>query len=115
MKGFKVEQVNPNDLQYLVSAKHFDNGDRVKVGQILFEVEGQKATFDVFSELEGYVFSHFGVDDYFDVDACTYFLSDNKDDILPNLESDSNESFSKKTGNSLDDSIDVLQDLLSSK
>ena len=87
MKGFKVEQVNPNDLEFLVLSKHFSNGDEVTVGQVLFELEGQKAAFDVVAESAGYVYSNLEVNDYFDVDAHAYFLSDKQDEVLKVSES----------------------------
>ena len=83
MKGFKVEQVNPNDLEVLVLSKHFSNGDEVIAGQVLFEVEGQKAAFDVVAESTGYVYSNIEVNDYIDVDAHAYFLSDKQGLVLP--------------------------------
>lgn len=82
---YKVEQINPNDMEFLVLDRCFNDGDLVKKGQVLFELEGQKTAFEVLCESDGYIYSEFFSDSYIDVDEVAYLISDVPDVSVDDL------------------------------
>ena len=76
-----VEQLNPNDSEFRVILKEFINGDVIEQGKLLFELEGQKTTFEVVSDYAGLIFTSYDIDDYISVDDPVYYIYDNSDEL----------------------------------
>ena len=98
MKGFKIEQVNPNDNEYQIIKKYFNDGDKVTINQVLFEVEGQKNIIEVLSCAEGWINSPYSNGDYFSIDDHLYFISDKSNS---NVEFSENSLSKKNVSNKL--------------
>lgn len=81
IKEFFIEQLNPNDTEFLVVDKNIKNGDYVEEGDILFVAEGQKAAIDVEAEVAGYFYSSFKEGEYICVDKVAYAVFSDKDGI----------------------------------
>lgn len=56
MNKYFIEQINVSDNEYLITAILFQNGDKVKKGDVIFSYESSKADFDGESEHDGYIY-----------------------------------------------------------
>lgn len=73
---FFVEQVNPNDTSYKVLVRHVDNFEKISAGDLIFDLEGQKATIEIISEKDGYFYSTFNVGGVMSSDDIAYYVCD---------------------------------------
>ncbi len=80
-KGYLIEQLNPNDTEFLVVARHFEDGEKTVAGKLLFEVEGQKTTFEILSEVSGWVTSKFVEGSYIQASEFLYFVEDDEEEV----------------------------------
>lgn len=81
MTYYKVEQINPNDSQFLLISKSAKNGDFVEKDALIFELEGQKAAFEVYAASSGYFFSQFHVGDTITDANNLYALFEDKEEV----------------------------------
>lgn len=78
---FFFEQVNPNDTEYKINTILVKNGHQVHKGQLLFEIEGQKATIEIDAPKDGIFYSVWKEGDYADASEIAYYLLEDKNEI----------------------------------
>ena len=61
MKNYKIEQVNPNDEEYQIIEFYVPEGHIVEKDDVIFTVEGQKASFDVVAESSGIIHFYYSL------------------------------------------------------
>lgn len=80
----KCEQYNVNDDNYNIIDVLCNNGDIVKTGQVLFELDSSKALIEVESKLEGYFYTIYNKDESISVNSTLYLISKKQ---IENIES----------------------------
>lgn len=73
---FYIEQVNPNDSNYKVISRHVGNYQKVSLGDLIFDLEGQKATIEINAEKEGFFYSSHEVGSFIDSSDIAYYICD---------------------------------------
>jgi acetyltransferase-like isoleucine patch superfamily enzyme len=73
---FYVEQVNPNDINYKVINRHVENYQKVSVGDLIFDLEGQKATLEINAEKDGFLYSPYAVGSLIESRDVAYYICD---------------------------------------
>lgn len=76
ISSFYVDQVNPNDTSYKVLKRHIDNFQKVSVGDLIFDLEGQKAAIELISEKEGFFYSPFNIGCVMSSHDIAYYVCD---------------------------------------
>ncbi len=71
---FFVEQVNPNDTNFTVINRYFENLKQVCEGDLLFDLEGQKANIEVCAEASGFFYSPYNLGDKISSVNVAYFI-----------------------------------------
>jgi len=100
---FYIEQVNPNDANYKVVNIYIENFKKISAGDILFDLEGQKATIEIHAEVSGYFYTPYIVGGNISCTDVAYF-------ICKDFESCVNLSRSKNKINETSTSSDVIND-----
>lgn len=52
-----AERNSPSDEELIILRKFFSDGQQIRKGEVLFELEGAKAVFEIESPMDGYVYS----------------------------------------------------------
>ena len=73
---FYVEQFNPNDTSYKILSCNIDNFQKVLIGDLIFELEGQKASIEINVEKEGFFYSPFKVGSIMASTDIAYYICD---------------------------------------
>ena len=81
MALFKAEQHNPNDTEYLILSISKKHGDKVYTGDLLFELEGQKAVIEVCAPINGFIGFEVSVGDQFSIEDYLYCICDDPVEI----------------------------------
>jgi len=74
--SFYVEQVNPNDTNYKVLVRYIDNYQKVSSGDLIFDLEGQKANFEINAERGGFFYSPYKVGSVIASTDIAYYICD---------------------------------------
>lgn len=82
IREIKCEQFNVNDDTYNIVEVLCDNGDIVKVGQLLFELDSSKALIEVESKHEGFFYTIYKKGISISVNAILYIISDTQIDNI---------------------------------
>jgi acetyltransferase-like isoleucine patch superfamily enzyme len=75
-EAFYVEQVNPNDSSYKILVRHIENFQKVAVGDLAFDLEGQKASIEINIERDGYFYTRHEVNDVMGSMDVAYYICD---------------------------------------
>ncbi len=73
---YYIEQVNPNDLSYKLISRHVENHQKVAPGDLIFYLEGQKATIEINAEKEGFFYSPYEVGSFIESTNIAYYICD---------------------------------------
>jgi acetyltransferase-like isoleucine patch superfamily enzyme len=79
---FYVEQVNPNDINFKVLARHVENYKKVLIGDLIFDLEGQKATVEINAEKEGFLYTPYMVGGVVESTDIAYYICDSQSDCF---------------------------------
>jgi UDP-perosamine 4-acetyltransferase len=86
IKEFYIEQLNPNDIEFLVVEKSFSNYKFVEEGDLLFVVEGQKAAIEIESESSGYIYTMHEEGNYIKIEDVSYVIANEESEIQSYIE-----------------------------
>jgi acetyltransferase-like isoleucine patch superfamily enzyme len=116
---FYVEQVNPNDTNFKVLNRYIDNYKKVSSGDLIFDLEGQKAAVEIYVEKEGFLYTPHNVGGNMASTDIAYYICDTHLDCvelakslekIENLNSEINIVKSDIIGDETFDSIVRLND-----
>lgn len=71
---FFIEQVNPNDTEYKVVNCYVENLKQVSKGELLYDIEGQKAAFEIHAEASGFFYTTYKAGDKISCADVAYFI-----------------------------------------
>lgn len=79
---FYVEQVNPNDINFKVLTRYVDNYQKVSIGDLIFDLEGQKAAVEINAEKEGFLYATHIVGGVVESTDIAYYICDSQSDCF---------------------------------
>lgn len=74
--SYYIEQVNPNDSNYKVISRRIKNYEKVSHGDLIFDLEGQKATIEISAEKDGFFYSPYEVGSFIESTSVAYYICD---------------------------------------
>jgi len=83
--SYKVPVENVNDKFVIIADLHFDSGDYVSEGDIIYTFETSKAIVDVEAECDGYIFYVAEVNQEIKVGSLVCIISNDKDFDITDL------------------------------